>query len=121
MPAEHYRTLRVHPDASHAEVRAAYLRVMRANHPDRRPSDPEAAATARRANAAWAVLGAPERRAAYDRAHGGVTPARAARPVRAASAYSADRLDVRKAFSSACLRVGTAIVALGTAVLLALV
>lgn len=123
MSAEHYRTLGVHPDASHAEVRAAYLRVMRANHPDHRPSDPVGASTARQANAAWAVLGAPSRRAAYDRAHGH-SPAVARHRVRCGavgpgSAYSTDRVDYRRAFSSACLRVGTLIVALGTLLLLA--
>lgn len=132
MPTDHYQALGVTPDAGAGEIRAAYLRLMRANHPDHRPGDPVAASTARRANAAWDVLRDPTRRGAHDRAlghgaprtrtGGGAAGAIWASPVSAPrSAYSRERADYRQAFSAACLRVGTAILVLGTAVLLALV
>jgi curved DNA-binding protein CbpA len=64
---DHYLALGLRPDATDAEVRAAYLRVMRVSHPDRRPGDLTAEETARAANAAWEVLGDAARRGAYDR------------------------------------------------------
>ena len=41
---EHYRTLGLHCDASAAEVRAAYYRLVFSHHPDRNQGDPYAAA-----------------------------------------------------------------------------
>jgi curved DNA-binding protein CbpA len=64
---DHYLALGITPDASRAEVRAAYLRVMRETHPDRNPGDPVAEEAARAANAAWAILGDAAKRGAYDR------------------------------------------------------
>ncbi|HEY8340706.1 MAG TPA: J domain-containing protein [Egibacteraceae bacterium] len=123
---DHYRVLGVSPQAGHEEIRAAYLRVMRAHHPDHRPGDPVSAERARQANEAWAVLGDGAKRASYDRlraataaaavtprarrhdrvAHGGVSAAGAA-------AYSATRRQIRRAFSIACLKVAVAVCALG--------
>ena len=57
------------PGASAAELRAAYRANVRALHPDSRdPSVPAADADAavRLLNDAWAVLGDPVRRVAYD-------------------------------------------------------
>jgi molecular chaperone DnaJ len=71
MQPDHYEVLGVPPDADGAALRGAYLTLMRANHPDRRPGDAAAAALARRANAAYDVLGNPVRRAAYDRRRAG--------------------------------------------------
>lgn len=129
MPTDPYLVLGVRPDARPPEIRAAYLRLMRDNHPDRRPGDPAAADTARRANAAYRVVGDATRRARYDQARTATThPPVRSRPDRIellrAAAHarqaSADRRrDYRQAFRSACLRVGVAIVVLGTAVLLA--
>lgn len=69
-----YRVLGVEPDATPAEVRAAYLARARAAHPDRHAGDPDAQRAAeermRSVNAAWSVLGDPERRAAHDRRAG---------------------------------------------------
>ena len=64
-----YDVLDVRPDASFAEVRAAHRRAVRALHPDSRdaalpPADADAAL--RLVNEAWAVLGDPARRHAYD-------------------------------------------------------
>jgi curved DNA-binding protein CbpA len=122
MHTDHYQALGVHPQASQADIRAAYLRLMRANHPDRRPGDPAAAEVARRVNAAWEVLGSSAARASYDRlrAAGRVPAVRALRaPVPARRAYSAERAHVRHAFQRASLRLGIAIFALGCLLLLA--
>ena len=124
MISDHYQALGVQPHASAAEVRAAYLRLMRASHPDLRPGDAAAAEQARRANAAWEVLGDSARRASYDRLHipaGGaairdVTPTRPGGP----PAYSPDGLHYRQAFHRACLRVGGTVFAIGCILLLSL-
>jgi curved DNA-binding protein CbpA len=122
MHSDHYQALGIHPQASHAEVRAAYLRLMRAHHPDRRPDDAAAADVARRANAAWEVLGDAARRASYDRLRaGGRLEVRFMRvsPTAQARAYSPDRTHYRRAFHLACLRVAGAVFALGLLLLLA--
>ncbi|MFW5470696.1 J domain-containing protein [Knoellia sp. CPCC 206435] len=66
-----YRVLGVTPGATQAEVRRAYLSLMRQNHPDTRPSsDPSGPgvsdAALQEALAAYTILGDPERRAGYD-------------------------------------------------------
>lgn len=129
MATDHYRVLGVRPEARPPEIRAAYLRLMRENHPDLRPGDPAAADAARRLNAAYQMVGEASRRARYDRARQSQT-APPVRPeadrvelLRAAAlarrAYADQHRRYRQAFRSACLRVGVAIVVLGTAVLLA--
>jgi hypothetical protein len=77
----HYELLGVVPDASHDEIKRAYHRQARRYHPDARPgADQRVAEQARRImislNAAWAVLGEPARRKAYD-AEIGVHPGQA--------------------------------------------
>lgn len=64
MPPTHYDTLGVARTASAAEVRAAYRAAARDHHPDAGGDRGRMQAL----NAAWAVLGDPARRAAYDRA-----------------------------------------------------
>jgi hypothetical protein len=59
----HYNVLGVPATATPAEVRAAYRAAARDHHPDA-GGDP---ARMRAVNVAWAVLGDPVRRAAYDR------------------------------------------------------
>jgi curved DNA-binding protein CbpA len=64
-----YEVLDVGPSASMDELRAAHRRAVRALHPDSRdPTLPagDADAALRLVNDAWAVLGDPHRRAAYD-------------------------------------------------------
>ena len=148
MLPDHYAALGVGPDADAETIRAAYLRVMRAHHPDHRPGDPRSGAIARAANAAHGVLSDPARRAAYDRrrtrgsrnaprarpagppapsesrrpADAGAVPAAAWRdgvPVRRpTTAYSPERATVRQAFSVASLKVAAAVLAVGVVLLL---
>ena len=60
-----YKVLQVDPEADPEVVQAAYRRLARKFHPDVAPG-PEAAARMTAINAAWAVLGDPEERRAYD-------------------------------------------------------
>jgi hypothetical protein len=70
-PPTHYEVLGVSAAATQAEVRAAYRAAARDHHPDA-GGDPS---RMRALNVAWAVLGDPVRRAAYDRAlSGGAVP-----------------------------------------------
>jgi DnaJ-class molecular chaperone len=125
MSGDHYTTLGVSPTASHSEIRAAYLRVMRATHPDHAHNDPIAADRARRANAAYEVLGDAATRAAYDRLnhrrrwdrHDPATPSAGRAAGRAA--YSPSRVDYALAFRRASLRGAVTVLGLGM-VLLAL-
>ena len=69
---DHYATLRVRPNARREEIERAYRRLARANHPDLLvDADPEtkrrAEANLKRINAAYRVVGDPQRRLAYDR------------------------------------------------------
>ena len=69
--ATHYEILGVEPDASHDEIKRAYLDLALRFHPDRQGSaDPatleRAAWRMREVNEAWHVLQSPGRRARYD-------------------------------------------------------
>ena len=70
--ATHYEILGVSPDAGHDEVKRAYTQQAFGWHPDRRRRARRRRARAqadwrmRECNAAWAVLGTPAGRAAYD-------------------------------------------------------
>lgn len=118
---DHYQVLGVSPQADRDEIRAAYLQLMRAHHPDHRPDDPASAEQARRANAAWEVLGSGAKRASYDRqraAASGARPAAAPAVRRGVTpAYSTDRRSYRRAFSVACLKVAAAVCLLGLVLL----
>jgi curved DNA-binding protein CbpA len=64
-----YEILQVRPDASDDVIRAAYRALARRYHPDTSADvalTPQMVTT----NAAWEILGNPERRARYDREHG---------------------------------------------------
>ena len=120
---DHYRTLGVAAGASHIELRTAYRRLMREHHPDVRPGDLAAEAMTRRLTEAWAVLGRPARRAAYDRARAAtrVTTPPPLRPEQPATpAYSREGHDYRRAFHLASLKAATAVFLFGLAVLLTL-
>lgn len=68
MARNHYQTLRVEVGATQKELRAAYLRLARLNHPDQ--VNDQGRAKAERAmqaiNEAWNVLGVPHKRREYD-------------------------------------------------------
>src|SRR3972149_2092906 len=76
---DHYKVLQVDPEAEAEVVQAAYRRLARKDNPDAAES-PEAAARMAAINAAWAVLKAPARRAAYDTQRAGAGHAGATRP-----------------------------------------
>src|ERR1700744_3955601 len=63
-----YQLLGVTRGASREDIAQAWRRRARAEHPDSRPGDAAASARFRPLAGAWHVLGAPPRRAAYDRA-----------------------------------------------------
>lgn len=64
----HYERLGVSPQATHAEIRAAYRALARRFHPDRLPSASAVDSTAmHQVNESWRVLSDPVRRADYDR------------------------------------------------------
>ena len=62
---DHYRALGLARSADGAAIRAAYLSAMRRHHPDHNGS-PGAAEQAKLISVAYATLGDPQRRAAYD-------------------------------------------------------
>jgi Flp pilus assembly protein TadD len=70
--ADHYQILGVDRDASEAQLRSAYFALARRLHPDRlaaldiRDMDEQAQQVFARINAAFSILGATDRRAAYD-------------------------------------------------------
>lgn len=73
---DYYTLLGVASDASREEIREAYRRKIRLLHPDRHADSAadvraEAERTTSELNEAWAVLGDPQRRRAYDRERGG--------------------------------------------------
>lgn len=71
MAIDHYRTLGVTAEANAGELRAAYLKLARQNHPDRFEGDKRLAAEERMQaiNEAWNVVGTAHRRRDYDRRH----------------------------------------------------
>jgi molecular chaperone DnaJ len=126
---DHYLALGITPAASDAEIRAAYLRVMRETHPDRRPGDPRAEAAARAANAAWEVLGDAARRGAYDRLRGDRPDGRrhAVKVVRSPeveariAAHRAQGAHFSRAFHLASVKAAVLVFALGLVLLFAAV
>jgi curved DNA-binding protein CbpA len=63
-----YKILQVDPEAEDEVIQAAYRRLAQKYHPDRSVG-PEASDRMVAINAAWGLIGTPERRAAYDRGH----------------------------------------------------
>ncbi|WP_336250300.1 J domain-containing protein [Stomatohabitans albus] len=77
-----YEVLGVSPDASLVEIRQAHRSIVRASHPDVL-GHREHEAELRLANAAWAVLSDPQRRASFDLAlQRGIATAEPADPKR---------------------------------------
>ena len=127
MPSDHYEVLGVGPNAGHHEIRAAYRQLMREHHPDLRPGDPASEEIARRITAAWAVLGRPTSRSAYDRQRSAgrqtISPVPSPAVVRPQpplqEAYSPAGADYRRAFHRASVKVATLVFVVGMLVLVA--
>lgn len=64
-----YEVLGVNRDATDKEIKAAYRRLARKHHPDVNPGSPDAEQRFKELQAAYSVLGDPEKRKQYDR-HG---------------------------------------------------
>ncbi len=63
---DHYEVLGLYPDAPDEAIRAAYRALAARYHPDRNPGNDDAELQFKRINAAFRVLGDPERRRQYD-------------------------------------------------------
>ncbi len=66
-----YRTLGVSRDASDEAIKKAYRKLVFQHHPDRNPDSTQAEAKIRELNAAYEVIGEPEKRQTYDRLNWG--------------------------------------------------
>lgn len=70
-----YKILGVSRQATRDEIKRAYRRLAKEHHPDRNPNDKNAEERFKEVQAAYEVLGDPQRRAQYDRfGAGGPTP-----------------------------------------------
>ncbi len=67
MAVDFYAVFGVERDCDQSEIRGAFRILVKQWHPDRNGGSEEAAAKTRELNAAYEVLGDPERRRAYDR------------------------------------------------------
>jgi molecular chaperone DnaJ len=66
MPADHYATLGVAPNATDDEIKRAYRQLARQLHPDANPGNAAAGAQFKDVSIAYEVLRDPERRRRYD-------------------------------------------------------
>lgn len=71
--SSHYEVLGISPTANAAEIKQAYRRLAKAEHPDQNPS-PEANARFSRINEAYRILSDPLQRMRYDRSLNASTP-----------------------------------------------
>ena len=71
-----YRALGVSRDASDEAIKKAYRKLVFQHHPDRNPDSTQAEAKIRDLNAAYEVVGDPEKRRSYDRLNWGEETAR---------------------------------------------
>ncbi len=62
-----YEVLGVTRDASASEIKKAYYRLAKANHPDHNPGDKEAEERFKEASGAYQILSDPDQRARFDR------------------------------------------------------
>lgn len=67
VPQDPYQTLGVSRSASTAEIRKAFHKLAKANHPDVNPGNKAAEERFKRASAAFDILGDPEKKARFDR------------------------------------------------------
>jgi len=63
---DYYAVLGVSKDASADEIKKAYRKLARENHPDANPNDPEAERRFKEVGEAYSVLGTDEKRKEYD-------------------------------------------------------
>ncbi|MGI8614596.1 MAG: molecular chaperone DnaJ [Nocardioidaceae bacterium] len=66
MTKDFYQVLGVGKDASPGDIKKAYRKLARDNHPDSHPSDPRAEERFKAVSEAYAVLGSPDKRKEYD-------------------------------------------------------
>jgi DnaJ-class molecular chaperone len=66
MALDYYKVLGVSRTASEGDVRKAYKKIARENHPDVKPNDPAAAERFKQASEAYEVLSDAEKRKQYD-------------------------------------------------------
>ncbi len=64
--ADYYKTLGVSRNATQDQIRKAYKKIARENHPDAKPGDNAAAERFKQASEAYEVLGDAEKRKQYD-------------------------------------------------------
>src|SRR5207247_7106693 len=64
---DYYQTLGVPRGASQAEIKKAFRKLARENHPDKKPGDKDAERRFKAVNEAHAVLSDPDKRKKYDR------------------------------------------------------
>jgi len=73
MKRDYYEVLGVSKNASLDEIKKAYRKIAKENHPDVKPGDKQAEERFKEATEAYAVLSNPEKRAQYDQyGHAGV-------------------------------------------------
>ncbi len=93
MADDFYNVLGVSRDASAEEIKKAYRKLARENHPDRNPDDPKAEDRFKSIQQAYDTLGDPEKRKQYD-AGGMFSGFGGGRPGAGAGGFSADIGDI---------------------------
>ncbi len=71
---DYYETLGVTRSVTDADIKKAYRKLVLQHHPDRNPNSKEAEAKIRQINAAYEILGDPEKRGTYERLRWGDEP-----------------------------------------------